>query len=244
MSFVKQIMRALSNMRAESQGTLSRALMNDNEFVRLVSFPRTGSHWLRMLLEMYTDRPLLTRSFLKHDNHNYLLLHTHDNFLAERPLHVIYLYRDPVETIFSQVKYYEQDPNDQNIILFWLYQYLSHLVHWLSVERFTKTKLVLRYDVLELHFSSEFERVCNYLEIPFIEDRALMVASQCTKSLISKATRHDKRVINRSEDYYETRDAFREKFSHLIWETAGDFSSRVFGDKGVIPLFFNGATSN
>ena len=36
----------------------------DITFPFLVSFPRTGSHWLRMLMELYFDKPSLTRSFL------------------------------------------------------------------------------------------------------------------------------------------------------------------------------------
>ena len=35
----------------------------DPEFPYLISFPRTGSHWLRMLMELYFDRPSLTLLF-------------------------------------------------------------------------------------------------------------------------------------------------------------------------------------
>ena len=34
------------------------------EFPYLVSFPRTGSHWLRNVMELYFEKPSLTRVFL------------------------------------------------------------------------------------------------------------------------------------------------------------------------------------
>lgn len=72
----------------------------------LVSFPRTGSHWLRMFLEMYFDRPLLTRSFFRHDNDDFLLLHVHDN---QQPVpdrrDTLYLHRGVVSTLFSELTY-------------------------------------------------------------------------------------------------------------------------------------------
>ena len=37
--------------------------IEEPEFPFLISFPRTGSHWLRMIMELYFKRPALTRIF-------------------------------------------------------------------------------------------------------------------------------------------------------------------------------------
>ena len=74
----------------------------DNPY--LVSFPRTGSHWLRMVMERYFGRPSLVRVFYYPERNDFLTLHTHDLELDVQRRNVIYLYRDPVETVFSQMR--------------------------------------------------------------------------------------------------------------------------------------------
>lgn len=72
----------------------------------LISFPRTGSHWLRMALELYFDRPMLTRHFFEHSSDRVLLWHGHDkglDYSATGP--VIYLYRGPVDVVFSELTF-------------------------------------------------------------------------------------------------------------------------------------------
>ncbi|USN98830.1 MAG: hypothetical protein H6810_11825 [Phycisphaeraceae bacterium] len=73
----------------------------------LMSFPRTGSHWLRMALELYFDRPMLTRHFFEHADDRMLLWHDHDKELKLRPDGpVVYLYRGPVDVVFSELTYH------------------------------------------------------------------------------------------------------------------------------------------
>lgn len=72
----------------------------------LISFPRTGSHWLRMALELYFDRPMLTRHFFEHASDRVLLWHGHDKGLDYRATGpVIYLYRGPVDVVFSELTF-------------------------------------------------------------------------------------------------------------------------------------------
>ena len=73
-------------------------VLSDPDFPFLISFPRTGSHWLRMLMELYFEQPSLVRVFYYKDNDNYLCYHHHDEDLKlVDKKNVIYLYRDPVD---------------------------------------------------------------------------------------------------------------------------------------------------
>ena len=92
------------SMQISDQTIIDKFIANpDNTF--LVSFPRTGSHWLRMLTELYFGRPSLVRVFYYSERQDFLMLHAHDLELDVERLRVIYLYRHPVETIFSQLYY-------------------------------------------------------------------------------------------------------------------------------------------
>ena len=79
-------------------------LENQNNTV-MVSFPRCGSHWIRMMVELYFNQPTLSRNFFFPDRTDYILLATHDLELNIRRDSVLYLYRDPVAVVFSQINY-------------------------------------------------------------------------------------------------------------------------------------------
>src|SRR5690606_25937856 len=101
-----------SLQKQDSGAASPSAIINfiaDKEKPFLVSFPRTGSHWLRMILELYFERPLLTRTFYYFDKEDdYLLLHTHDMGLTLLRENIIYIHRNPVDTVYSQINYYNQ----------------------------------------------------------------------------------------------------------------------------------------
>ena len=46
----------------------------DPEFPFLVSYSRTGSHWLRMIMELYFEKPILVRIFYFIKKRNFLCL--------------------------------------------------------------------------------------------------------------------------------------------------------------------------
>lgn len=206
--------------------------IQDPKNVFLISFPRTGSHWLRMLLELYFDRPTLTRTFYKHTNTDYLLLHDHDVALQVIRENVIYLYRNPVDTVYSQLNYYKEDIDDQKRTEYWAEIYGKHLAKWLFEETFTKEKLVLRYEELQGHSVSVIGQVCSFFGLVFDEARAKEVINQVSKISVRKKTkRHDAQVQNISMDYETKREMFRQKYSALIWQT-------IFNDRPQLkPLF-------
>jgi len=116
---IARILRELNQEQPTQAGSFAitnkaviRSFVKNPENTFLVSFPRTGSHYLRMLMEVYFERPSLTRVFYFPEKKNYLTLHTHDLDLEVKHPTVIYLYRDPVDTVYSQLKYQQADVHD------------------------------------------------------------------------------------------------------------------------------------
>ena len=105
-----------------------KGIMEDPEFPRLVSYPRTGSHWLRMMLELYFGMPSYVQSFFIKNPERCWGFHIHNRLISDPHWsegkvdglkNVIYLHRDPCDTIFSQMKY------DDNIPYGWEGQFVS-----------------------------------------------------------------------------------------------------------------------
>lgn len=203
----------------------------DPYFPYLVSFPRTGSHWLRMMLELYTDRPLLVRTFFNHYNNDYLLLHTHDMNLAERRKNVIYLYRYPTDVIYSQMNFYNQSIRNKSFVLFWSSQYAMHLTHWLYNENFTEKKTVISYEGLKKTIEEEFEKVCNHFALIFNAEKLHQVAQEITIDEIAKKTTYDNQIINRGSEYAKNREWFIKEYDTLVMNTLSQVSEWSLGDK-------------
>ena len=53
---------------------------------------------------------------------------------------VIYLYRDPIPTIYSQMMYEKEDMNDIKRIRHWTLLYGRHLQKWLIEEKVSRVK--------------------------------------------------------------------------------------------------------
>ncbi len=194
------------------------SFISDPENTFLVSFPRTGSHWLRMLMELYFERPSLVRVFYYPEQKEYLTLHTHDLDLRVERRKVIYLYRDPVDTIYSQLYYHGSEIDDQQQIRYWADLYGRHLNKWLYLERFTHKKTVVRYEKLKTDLIREFKKICGHFGVPLDVSKLLKVSSIVTKEHVKGKTFHDSRVINRDEKYEERRHLFRNIYGDLVWE--------------------------
>ncbi|MEM8907769.1 MAG: hypothetical protein AAGD05_07980 [Bacteroidota bacterium] len=190
----------------------------DPHFPFLISFPRTGSHWLRMLLERYTDQPLLVRSFYPHRRQDYLLLHTHDKQLTEQRQNVLYLYRHPLNVIYSQLKFYNQPVHDENLIVFWAQQYSAHLIHWCFREKITTHKTLITYEGLQRNMEMEFRKVTTHLNLSFDAERLAQVQAEISKAQVAQQTKHDQRVMNLTDTYEAQRRAFHARHQALIVE--------------------------
>ena len=207
----------------------------DNVF--LVSFPRTGSHWLRMLIELYFDRPLLVRSFFNFSHENYLLLHTHDMRLTERPQNVIYLYRDPVDTVYSQIRYHKHGYRSPASVIRWAQHYAVHLHHWLVGEEFTKRKTVLRYEYMRDDLDSTFEAVCDHFGEPFVAEKLHALSPLVTKETVAqKAAVYDKQVMSTGAEYKEGKRWFRDHMEGLVWATVRSVAKAKVGGERLLEV--------
>jgi hypothetical protein len=182
----------------------------------LVSFPRTGSHWLRMMMEKYFERPTLRRIFFFPKNKNYLCLHVHDLDLEAHRSNVIYLHRDPIDTIYSQLAYHKEAFNDVDRISFWSELYGRHLRKWLLEETSASYKTVLTYENLINDLLGEFSKITNHYNEVLDGGRLLNIAEEITKRRVLEKTTHDVNVIQTNDDYAKNRQRFKEEFGDLV----------------------------
>ena len=200
----------------------------------LVSFPRTGSHWLRMMLERATDRPLLPRSFYDHRRRDFLLNHSHDLDFSCRSQRVVYLYRDPVPTVFSQIKFYEGDPFDEHLVELWSTIYRLHLRHWLHRPR--TQQLTIRYEQMKRDTVAAVGAVLDFVGHPMSPEAIADAAAGVDKATVAERAAHDPRVMNRDADYEDQWQAFAQRF--------GDPIRRAVIDGGELQPFFPEWTVN
>lgn len=204
----------------EVEWACAEQFLSNSDNPVLVSFPRTGSHWLRMMVELYFQRPTLVEVYFYPQKRDYLLLHTHDmpGENVDRT-NVIYLYRDPVPTVYSQLRYEDEDPHDEARIRHWASIYRDHLVKWLIDETSTSQKTVVAYERLLSDYTEEMGKVVKHLGGNLDPARLEMVSSTITKELLtSKIKHHDSRVLKYGAAYDEGRAAFRASMGHVIWD--------------------------
>ncbi|MDA4844248.1 hypothetical protein [Hoeflea poritis] len=197
----------------------------DNPFI--VSFPRTGSHWLRLLMELYFRRPSLVRAFYYPEKSDFLACHVHDHDLDVERRNVVYLYREPVATIFSQLSYHGENVDDVSRIVHWSDLYARHLDKWIFSETFTQHKTVLCYDRMREDLEREFSSLCAHFSEKLDRQRLRRVARTVSKGEVKNLTAHDHRVVPDRPDYDDARKTFAGKHAPLVWKTLRGRNSRL-----------------
>jgi hypothetical protein len=210
-----------SSRLVKDRNTIESFIANPNNTF-LVSFPRTGSHWLRMLMELHFGRPSLQRVFYYPERTDYLTLHVHDLELDVARSHVIYLYRDPVATVYSHLRYKSEDIDSREKMIYWSRLYGLHLYKWLHEETFTKRKTVIRYERLQASLSEEFGRVCDHFGSPLRGERLQAAAAQVSKEHVRNKTLHDPQVINLTQAYATARQRFQVEHGQLVMQVVLD----------------------
>ena len=224
---IQKVLKKLGIVRQNAKGTeiitddQVAQFISDPSFPYLVSFPRTGSHWLRMLMELYFEKPSMRLVFYEQFNHatDFTCYHTHDMELDVNRENVLYLYRHPVPTIFSQLRYYKEDTNDENRIKYWATIYGQHLKKWLFEETFTTKKTVLKYEDMRANLPSAFAKVCSHFDKELDKERLEAVAALVSKKKLKEKTIHDKQVVNLSANYDDERQQFMKNHTHLVLST-------------------------
>jgi len=194
-----------------------RRFASDPAATFLVSFPRTGSRWLRMLMELYFRRPTLTRVFYWPGRTDYLLLHSHDLDLSLMRSNVIYLYREPVATVYSQLLFHRERTTDRDRIRHWSELYGRHLERWLHLDRWTTRKTTLTYDGMKVDLDTAFARVCAHYGEALDPSRLRAAAARVTRAEIRDKVPDDPRVIAEGDRYEAGRAEFRERCGAQVW---------------------------
>jgi len=217
--------KKLINRILNSDGSVSiddpmviKSFTDNPDFPYLVSFSRTGSHWLRMILELYFEKPSLVRAFYFKEATDFTCYHTHDMDLKLRREKVIYLYRNPVETVYSQLGYHREDLNDRERRQHWTNLYARHLSKWLVHDDFTRKKTVITYEGMKSNMHGQIKKVCEHLRKDFDSAKLDSVLAQVSKDELKKKTKHDQQVVNLTDAYRNEREVFREKHETLIFD--------------------------
>jgi len=226
-----KLSRTKSRSVAVTDQGIIKKFTDDPDFPFLVSFPRTGSHWLRMIMELYFERPSLVRIFYYPDRKNYLCLHTHDLNLDVFRKNVIYLYRDPIPTIYSQMKYENENLNDIAKIKYWADLYKQHLKKWLIDEIVSQKKVILRYENMLKDFENEFLKLVLFFGQTLNPKKLAEVRARIDKREVKKKTTHDKQVVQLSAAYSIDRDKFSRRYGNMIEDI-------IFGNSPEIKEFF------
>lgn len=189
-----------------------RAFEEDPDRTWLVSFPRTGSHMVRLVAELYFDQPLLPRTFYHPLAEDYLLRHTHDRELTVRPGRAIYLYREPVATVFSELRYRHgaswPDARLEEVAA----EYGRHLARWLLRGDVTRDRTCLTYGEIVRGPVEAVGKLCRHFGRPLDEERARRVWEKVTREEVHRKTRHDERVVGeKDEEYRRARADFRQE---------------------------------
>lgn len=218
-----------------------RNIFDDMSFPRLVSYPRTGSHWLRMMLEVHLGMPSYVQSFFDPNPTQCWGFHIH-NRLIEEPHHtegpvvgldnVIYLYRDPIDTIFSQLRYEKKLSNswdgevngrlDQDVEKI-SQEYYIHLKRWLSNNSDVKNFMSLTYEDLKDDPVGKLMTISTFLGMGGTIDTASEAVRRCDKSLTKKLTPHDNSALNdqslnRPDQYADQKRLFASRYGSTITE--------------------------
>jgi hypothetical protein len=198
---------------------LIKKFVDNPDFPFLVSFPRTGSHWLRTIMELYFGKPSLIRIFYYKKATDFTCYHSHDIDLALERKNVIYLFRSPVPTIYSQLNYYKENINDLDRIKYWSVLYGKHLAKWLFLEEFTDKKTFITYEKLRENIHPEFGKVIQHFGLSLDKEKLNSILADTSKDKIKNKTKHDKNVINLSHDYENQRRKFMERWQDVVFES-------------------------
>lgn len=215
--------------KAVKYKTVQKFISNP-DFPWLISFPRTGSHWLRMIMELYFEKPSLVRIFypeLYKNAKEFTCYHQHDKELKDKPKNVIYLYREPAPTIYSQMKYEKEDILDENRIKYWADLYGKHLSKWLIEENFTIKKTIITYEEMQKNIMKEFKKVCDFFGEEIIESKLNKILPMVNKTELKKKTTHDQQVVNLNSIYQEQRNTFIETNSNLIMDIISKINTKL-----------------
>ena len=184
-----------------------------------ISYPRSGSHWLNGLMELYFQRPRLRHgpaSWFPNRN-DFMWFHDHDIHSDLEIGHdkVMYLIRDPKDVIFSLLKA-EHNEITGELVREQIDRLQRHYNKYLNMP----SCHVISYHRMKRVPHEEFAKITDWFDhifAPITFDRVLQMVSK--SKVIDKAV--DKRYFNKdmlSSNYEDERKQFKSTFGITIEE--------------------------
>ena len=224
-------------MRYDITYMMDKHKISENyDFPRLVSFPRTGSHWFRYVMEVAIEQPAIVSSYYFPNPKVCWGLHMHDRWLDNGDIpptrdlkNVIYLFRDGVDTVYSQLRYdkivpdnWDGNQNDRidSEVLAVTSQYKAHLERWRFNREDIKRCLEIRYEELMKNPKEVFQQVFKFLEMEVTDEKLEYAISDATKekidSLIVDQNAMDKFSAYHPSHYKVMKDRFSQIYGEYI----------------------------
>jgi hypothetical protein len=190
----------------------------------LISYPRSGSHWINSVLELYFNKPRLRAgpcTFLPDRNKrsDYMWFHDHDinSDLKVNHKNILYLYRNPKDVIYSLLmaekgKIVKSDVEHQISLI---------KNHWKKYLVNNGAKKIVKYEFLKsTHYSEEFDNVIRFFKMRQSLDhhRLNKALLKVTKKEVEKK-QIDKRYFNKemlNSPYKRGRCKFHEQYYSLF----------------------------
>lgn len=171
-------------------------------------------------MELYFEKPSLMRFFYYKDARDFTCYHRHDVELSiEGCRSVIYLYRNPRDTVYSLVRYHRENARNITRVRYWAQLYGKHLSKWLFDETFTTRKTAITYEGMKSDMHSTFKKVCEHFDYRFDHDKLDNILPQISKEILKDKSSDDPQVINVTAAYEKKRKLFRERFSSVIYDS-------------------------
>lgn len=199
-----------------------KQLMKNNNITIMVSYPRSGSHMIRIILEQYTNRPLIPRTFLHYDKSNPILCHFHyyfENYSNER---IIFLYRNPVDVVFSHIVFDKNEINIKNVNIY-VEKYIEHFKYWM-IKNTEKNIFIIKFENFLKNSEKIFIDILKYIDenIIYDEEKFQNIYKKTNKKYISELTNDipllKNRVICQDENYENKREEFKNNFKNYIFD--------------------------
>lgn len=157
----------------------------------------------------------------------------HDINLDFTCKNLIYLYRNPIDTVYSYIAYKKKNNGDPQVVAEFASLYAAHLGKWLLKEKASEKKTVVCYERLKSSLCDEFSKITAHFgektDVKRLEEASAMLDKNKVKE---KAADYSKKVVVNTALMYD--DGRREFASR----NGGEIMKIVFDCEPELRRFF------
>lgn len=193
-----------------------------------VSIPRSGCNWLQAVMELYFNRHragkgVTNPSWLETKFENPMWMHTHDNFnnatqgKIETDNPAIFLWREPVDTIYSFMKL-QKLPMESKSTIYALCVRIAALYKKWAIKN--ENVLVIKYDDVVANPSKEMKKISEWYGVKFDENKCneafKTVGDKKNTNEKNGPAPHFKNKASGTIEYKNEREMFRDKWKEGV----------------------------